>query len=283
MELSKQKAEIAVFGAETVEQALSRVTDLCIAAHQDDIEIMAYGPIAACYDDPGRSFAGVVVSDGAGSPRSGPYGGYTDEQMKEVRVTEQKNAARIGNYAAQGFLSFTSAEIKDAANSAVVDDIERILLAARPRTLYTHNLADKHDTHLAVALRTIEAARRLKPDMRPEKMYSMEVWRSLDWLRDSDKAVFDTSPHPNLAAALVGVYDSQIIGGKRYDAATLGRRLSNATFFESHAVDESESISFGLDITELLENPDMNPLEFINRHINRFAEDVAARIAKFSK
>ena len=37
---------------------LARTTDLCIGAHQDDIEIMAYGPIAACYGDPTRAFTG---------------------------------------------------------------------------------------------------------------------------------------------------------------------------------------------------------------------------------
>lgn len=281
LNLSKRNSEIACFTDESAEQALAATTDLCIAAHHDDIEIMAYAPIAACYDDPARRFSGVVVSDGAGSPRSGPYADYTDEQMKQVRVVEQKNAARLGNYAAQCFLAFSSAEIKDASNAATVDDIEKLLLAANPKVLYTHNLADKHDTHVAVALRVIEAVRRLPKDKRPEKVYSMEVWRGLDWLCDADKAVFDASGHPNLAAALLGAYDSQIVGGKRYDSAALGRRLANATFFESHATDESTSISFGLDITELVANTDLKPVDFIYDYIRRFAEDVTARVTKF--
>jgi hypothetical protein len=51
--------------------ALARVTHLCIAAHQDDIEIMAHSGISDCLDTPGKWFGGVVVTDGGGSPRTG--------------------------------------------------------------------------------------------------------------------------------------------------------------------------------------------------------------------
>ena len=278
MNFHKNQAEVAVFSAQTAAEALAATTDFCIAAHHDDIEIMAYGAIAACYDDPNRIFTGVVVSDGAGSPRIGAYCDMTDEEMKTVRVEEQKAAARIGNYAAQVFLAFESCEIKDPSCKAVVDDIERLLLHSGADTVYTHNLADKHDTHVAVALRAIAALRRLPAEKRPKKVYSLEVWRGLDWLCDSDKAILDTSAHPNIAAALLGVFDSQICGGKRYDAAALGRRLANATFFESHAVDTSDSLSFGLDITELVFDDNLSPLQFICKHIARFENEVSDRI-----
>ena len=283
MTFHKSSAEIAVFSSLTLEEALCRSTDLCIAAHQDDIEIMAYGAIAACYDDPARNFCGVVVSDGAGSPRSGIYSRCSDEEMARVRIEEQKNAARIGNYSAQVFLGFESSEIKNPENADVADDIYKVLLSCRADTVYTHNLADKHDTHVAVALRTIEALRRLPEKLRPAKIYSMEVWRGLDWLCDNDKSVFDTSGHPNIAVAVLGVFDSQITGGKRYDAAAIGRRLANATFFESHCVDTSNSLSFGLDITELVYDKPLSPSEFIHTYISNFENEVVNRIARVSK
>ena len=263
--------------------ALAKTTDLCIAAHQDDIEIMAYGPIAACFDDPGRFFSGCVVSNGAGSPREGRYGKYTDGQMKEIRISEQKNAARVGNYSALAFIGLDSQCIKDFFDISATDAIEELLLLVLPDTVYTHNLADKHDTHVAVALRVIEAAKRLPIDKRPAKVYSMEVWRGLDWLRDVDKTVFDTSPHPNLAAALLGVYDSQIAGGKRYDSAALGRRLANATFFESHETDGCPSLNYGLDITELIACENEKPEEFIRRYIKNFSDEVSERLAKLAR
>jgi len=283
MTFHKSTAEIAVFSPVTPEDALRSSTDLCIAAHQDDIEIMAYGAIAACYDDPKRAFCGAVVSNGEGSPRSGIYSDYSDTDMTQLRIEEQKNAARIGNYCAQVFLGFKSSEIKDTNNYDIIDDIHQLLLSCHADTVYTHNLADKHDTHVAVALRTIEALRLLPEELRPKKVYSMEVWRGLDWLCDNDKSVFDTSGHPNIASAILGVFDSQIAGGKRYDAAAIGRRLANATFFKSNSVDTSDSLSFGLDITQLVYDKTLSPADFIRTYISNFENDVISRISKLSK
>jgi len=263
------------------EQALARTTDLCIAAHQDDIEIMAYAPIIQCYGKADRHFTGVCVTDGAGSPRSGVYADYTDEDMKTVRAQEQKQAASVGKYAAQYLLAKPSSEVKDANNAALVNELREIILACQPDVIYTHNLADKHDTHVAVALQVIRALRGIPADKRPKKVIAMEVWRSLDWLCDDEKIACDTSAHPNVAAALLGVYDSQITGGKRYDLATIGRRLANATFFASHDVDDTDSLAFGLDMTALIDS-NADPVAFIQGYIDQFAQDVRERIGKLS-
>ncbi|MCL2527380.1 MAG: PIG-L family deacetylase [Defluviitaleaceae bacterium] len=260
---------------------LAKTTDLCIGAHQDDIEIMAYGPISACYGSPDRHFTGVVVTDGGGSPRTGVYATYNDEEMKAIRVEEQENAAKIGRYLAQAFLNYKSGEVKDPTNKALVEEIKNIILACSPEVLYTHNLADKHDTHVAVCLHVIRALREIPLEKRPKRVETMEVWRSLDWLCDEDKVTHDTGAYPNVSAALLGVYDSQISGGKRYDLATQGRRLANATFFASHAVDDYEGIAFGLDITQLV-NSDATPAEFIAIYIDKFKDDVAKRVAALS-
>lgn len=61
-------------------QALARTTHLCIAAHEDDIEFMAYTPIAECFGKQDKWFCEVVVTDGAGSPRNGLYADYTEER-----------------------------------------------------------------------------------------------------------------------------------------------------------------------------------------------------------
>ena len=132
--------------------ALARTTHLAISAHQDDIEIMAYHGIAECFGRKDKWFTGVVATNGAGSPRSGIYGDYTDEEMQKVRLAEQRKAAYVGEYACQIQLGFTSAQVKNPDESAVVEDLQQILRAARPEFVYLHNLADKHDTHVAVAL-----------------------------------------------------------------------------------------------------------------------------------
>ena len=118
-------------------------------------------------------------------------------------------------------------------------------------------------------------------DKRPEHVYGCEVWRDLDWMVDSEKVVLDVSPHENLAMALNGIFDSQITGGKRYDLATLGRRRANATFFESHATDESDQVSFAMDLTPLVKDAEIDPIAFATGAIERFADDVKQRIGKF--
>src|SRR5580658_609638 len=138
-------------------EALARTTHMCICAHQDDIEIMAYHGVAECFGRTDRWFTGVVVTNGAGSPRTGIYGQYTDAEMQKVRILEQRKAAFVGEYGCQIQLGFTSSEVKDPKEPAVVMDLQRILSAARPETLYLHNLADKHDTHVSVTLRAIAA------------------------------------------------------------------------------------------------------------------------------
>ena len=282
MNLISTHSDIFIPDGIAAREGLERTTYLCIAAHQDDIELMAFGPIADAYRQPDKWFTGVVITDGAGSPRSGVYESYTDDDMKSVRLNEQRHAAIIGDYSACVQLGYPSRAIKNAGEKDIVSDIKAIIEACHPKVLYTHNLADKHDTHVAVALRVIEACRILPPDLRPDKVVSCEVWRGLDWMHDEDKLVMDTSDHANLSAALLGVFDSQIAGGKRYDLAAMGRRSANATFFQSHDVDESDSVSFGMDITALA-NSDESPEVFIARYIDGFKSDVLGRIRGFSK
>lgn len=259
--------------------AVARTTHLAIAAHQDDIEFMAYAPIAECFGSSDKWFGAVVVTDGAGSPRSGIYADYTDEEMKKVRVVEQKKAAFLGEYSFLALLGHPSKEVK-AGERAIAEEIASLIKRAKPKYLYTHNLADKHETHVATALRVIAALRLLKPEERPEKVFGCEVWRDLDWLPDDEKIFLDCGPHPNLMRALSAVFDSQIAGGKRYDLAAEGRRLANATFSASHACDTYSALNYAMDLTPLMdESADI--ADFITAAIDRFKEQVREGIRKF--
>ena len=261
------------------EKSFAGITDLCIAAHQDDVEIMAYAPIADCYGK--NSFGAVIVTDGAGSPRAGEFAGYTDLKMKEVRAKEQQEAAKIGGYRAVIQLGYPSSAVKDGKNADTVDDLCALLRKIRPKRLYTHNPADKHPTHVAVSLRVIEAVRRLSGEYRPEVFVGLEVWRGLDWLCDDDKVRLDTGAYPELARKLLTVHRSQVAGGKRYDEAAIGRRAANATFFESHATDEKNSMNFGLDLLPLIDRA-ITPAEYVSAYIERFAREVSDLIEGLS-
>lgn len=282
MKFHLDTAEIFVPDGQPEEQALGRTTHLCISAHQDDIEIMAAQPILDCFQNREKWFTGVVVTDGRGSPRNGVYEQYSDEEMRLVRFKEQRKAAFVGEFSAQIMLDFPSRIIKDASRKEPVDDILAILRATKPQTVYTHNLADKHDTHVAVALRVIEALRRLEPAERPDQIVGCEVWRALDWMVDADKLMMDLSDHENMQFALLGVFDSQIAGGKRYDLASMGRRRANATYFESHGVDNTTGLSYGMDMTPLMKDASIDPAAFVSEFVQRFANDVRARVGRMS-
>ncbi len=265
----------------TQEQAaISRTTHLAISAHQDDIEFMAYAPIAECFGSKDKWFGAIVVTDGAGSPRSGLYADYTDEQMKAVRVVEQKKAAAIGEYGFLVMLSHPSKEVKDAGNPKIVEELADLIRRARPKYLYTHNLADKHETHVATALKVIAALRMLKPEERPEKVYGCEVWRDLDWMNDDEKVYLDCGAHPNLMRALSAVFDSQIAGGKRYDLAAEGRRLANATFSASHACDTCSALNYAMDLTPLMDGA-VEISAYVSGFIDHFKARVKEAIGRF--
>jgi LmbE family N-acetylglucosaminyl deacetylase len=262
------------------EAALARTTHMAIGAHQDDLEIMAYDGIIKCFQQTDKWYCGIVVTNGSGSPRDDVYRDYTDEQMREVRAIEQKKAAVVGEYGSQILLDYPSKAVKDGGDSRPVEDLARILKIAKPETVYTHNLTDKHETHIGVTLKVIAAIRSLPKRDRPAALYGCEVWRDLDWMVDSDKIAFDCSSHENLQMALLGVFDSQIAGGKRYDLATMGRRRAHATYHTSHATDVTTGITFGMDLTPLIADDDKDIADFAQELIRRFATDVAVRIGQ---
>lgn len=279
MKFHQKTAEIYIPDTVEGDMAFSRTTHLAVSAHQDDLEIMAAAPILECFQNEQKWFSGVVVTDGRGSPRNGIYEKFDDEEMRQVRFKEQRKAAIVGEYAAQFMLDYPSKEVKSNSTDPV-DDLVTILEATRPQFVYTHNLADKHDTHVAVTLKVVEAIRRTSKESRPKKLFGCEVWRSLDWLPDDEKVLFDVSEQENLQLVLLGVFDSQITGGKRYDLASMARRRANATYFESHEVDLKTGLSFGMDMSILIEFDNLDPAEFIQSYIQKFSQDVASRLKR---
>jgi len=260
--------------------ALPRTTHMGIGAHQDDLEIMALAGILECFQQEDKWFCGVTVTDGRGSPRDAIYKDYSDEEMRIVRRGEQNKAAIIGEYSAQVQLDHPSSSAKGENKGAVISDLVTLINAARPEVIYTHNLADKHDTHVGVALRVIEALRQSDPAAQPKKLFGCEVWRDLDWMIDEDKIIFNVSTHENLQAALLGVFDSQISGGKRYDLASIGRRRANATYFASHGTDVVTGMIYGIDLTPLISDPDLDIQGYIEGYIQRFSREIAERFTR---
>jgi LmbE family N-acetylglucosaminyl deacetylase len=280
MKLSRSTVEIFVPDGKPVSSALRRITHLGIGAHQDDLEFMAFHGIMECQADNGKTFGGVTCTNGSGSPRIGRYAKFSDAELMAERRREQNAAAVIGKYGVMIQLDHISETVKSATATALRNDLREILLAIKPETVYTHNPADKHATHIGVVIAAIQAMRELPPKQRPKKVWGCEVWRDLDWLPDADKVLMNVSGHDHLAAALNGVFDSQIAGGKRYDLAIQGRRAANATFLESHLPDAADRLVFGMDLTPLIKDDTVDIVGYVCDFIEKFRDDVKSRLNK---
>ncbi len=267
-----------------VEDALVRTTHLAIGAHSDDLEIMAYHGIVDCYGYRKRNkwFSGITVTDGRGSSRSGPYSDCTDEEMADIRKNEQRQAAMVGKYGAMIQLAYESDQImQDDGQNHLRDDLSSVFDFCQPDIVYTHNPADKHDTHIAVLSAAIHVMRDLPSEKRPKRVLGCEVWRDLDWMPDEDKVALDVSKRENLANALVGIFDSQITGGKRYDRAAVGRRYANATFFHAGGQDRIEQLTFAMDLTPIVEESEMDVKGYVLNYIEKFRCEVESNLDRF--
>lgn len=280
--LHKTDSDIWLNGERSIDDALSRGTHLGIGAHQDDLEFMAYEGIAACYEKTDLWFVGVTVTDGRGSSRAGPFKDYSDEQIREVRREEQRQAAEIGQYSAQLQLDYPSSELKGDQRSNVTRDLYEIISRVKPSVVYVHQPADKHDSHVATLACSIDALRQAAEERIPDRVVGCEVWRGLDWLDDAEKIPMVCDQYPDLVDRLYKVFRSQIEGGKRYDLAVEGRRRANATMFDSHGSDMWESVAWGIDLKPLLENPNLSIEAFIQEKTSAFAADVRDRVRQYS-
>jgi len=279
MKFSQPAADLFVPDGTGASTALARITHLGIGAHQDDLEFMALHGILECFLSQERWFGGITCTDGAGSVGGGAYTSLDSGQMQAVRAAEQRTAARIGTYGFMAQLAHPSANVKDAHQRPLVTgELHALLQSARPQIVYTHNPFDKHATHIGVFLAVLDAIRTLPQADRPRRLLGCEVWRGLDWLPDARKVVLDVSAHPNLAAALSGVFDSQITSGKRYDLAVEGRCRANATFLDSHAGDRAERVTYAVDLTPLIEDSALSPDAFAGDMLAAFRSEVLGNL-----
>ena len=278
MKLHHATAEVFIPDGKPAAEALKRITHLGLGAHQDDLEFMAFHGILSCYANEEKWFGGVTCTNGSGSARTGPYANCTDAQMMAIRRQEQNAAAVVGQFGVMIQLDFPSSAVKSATDPALKNDLKKILSATGAEVVYTHNPADKHDTHIGVVVAALQAMRELPRDQRPRKVIGCEVWRDLDWLPDAEKVLMDVSGRDHLAAALNGVFDSQIAGGKRYDLATFGRRAANATFFDSHATDQATQVIFGMNLTPLVADESLDIVGYVGGFIDRLKADVRQKL-----
>ncbi len=257
--LSREGGGLWFRGAEP-RAAFERVTHLGVGAHADDLEILAAHGILRGLEPGDSSFGGVVVTDGAGSVRTEQHRALSEREFTRVRLAEQLRAAELGQYQALAWLDHPSSSVK-AGSAPLKQELVALLRATHPRVVYTHSPFDHHATHAAVTAHLIAALRELPEELRPERLLGCEVWGGLDWLPAEWKVELDVSSRRDLQGQLIGVFASQLAAGKRYDAATLGRRQAQATFSSSRHPDARTGVICALDLSSLLRDPKMDVLE----------------------
>jgi len=262
-------------------RALSRTTHLAIAAHPDDIEIIGYHGIIQCYQAADRWFTGIVVTNGSGSPRGEPFREYSDAEMIAIRAEEQIQAAQLGEYSAVLQLGLRSDEVKDRISPQLVEYLARQLELAQAHTVYLHDPADRHGTHVGGCIHALEALRALPKALRPAHVYGIEVWRNLDWLPEQYRVRLDLCGHADLFNRLIGVFQSQISAGKRLDLALPGRQSANATFDRAHLVDQSSALTLALDMSDLVHNENVGYSEFMQSVLADFTTEVIGKLDRY--
>lgn len=257
---------------------LHQATHVAIVAHADDIEIGCYPAIEECLGQGDKHLVGAVMTNGRGCPTTGPFADLCEAQMIEIRRQEQREAAKMGQYLAVLQFPYESSEVADPRSGAAYDDIKTLLQLTRPQHLFTHVPVDGHPTHIAVLIRVIEAIRSLPKELRPDTLVGMEVWRGIDWVSDEAGKVRFPVNDPDLMNELVGLFQSQIEGGKRYDRASEGRRLDRATFDNPHAIDSASQLMVGIDMTPLIKDDRLSVAAFAEGLIEQFRVEVTDRI-----
>lgn len=278
MKFSQPGADLFLPKNENSQEALASTTHLGIGAHADDLEILAFPGITACLHHPTQRFSGVVVTNGAGAPRSGPYSQTPDTELIRLRQEEQRQAARLGRYASVIQLGFPSAEIRQGINPNLVADLLQILRATQPRVVYLHNPADRHETHIAVLCSSLAALRQLPASSRPKEIYGCEVWGDLDWVPTSRIVRLPCTAPEDFGPSLLRCFRSQVEGGKRYDLAASGRRRAQATFADAYSADQAQEVVLALDLLPLLESEAPTLEEFVSRLIHEFRQLTVERI-----
>ena len=271
MRLLSPHADLYVPSGEALDQACARTQVLGVAAHPDDLELMALPAILAGHADPAQGFAGLVVCNGA-------MAGVGPDEGVALRRMEQRAAAQVGHYSVMLQLGHASQAVQTGQAQGLAEDLVEAMKALRPETLYSHNPADRHPSHLAVLLSLRQALKQLDPAERPKRWLGSEVWGGLDWQALGDRLALPLEGDRELAERLLEAHASQLSRGKAYGPASAGRRRANATFIASHSPDAAEEVVLAMDLSPLLADDQLSLQDFLSQRVERFRAEAVARL-----
>lgn len=246
---------------------------VCICAHPSDCEIMAIDGIQRGYRAKKYTFAAVITTDGSDSERNGKLQKASNRRIASMRMSEQKKAATLGRYNSVYFMNYKPEQARNQEDEDIVNEYVEIIKELKPRIIYTHSILDRDPTHVAVAVKVINALRKLRKTQMPALLYGCEVWRDLDWVDPSKVVSFDVSHNIRLQKQLIMVHKSQNLS-RDYLNAAVGRRYVNATFSKSEKKKEAKLTSRAINMTTLLRRKEFP----IKRFAMSFIDDLYSEI-----
>ena len=128
-------------------------------------------------------------------------------------------------------------------------------------------------------MRAIAALRAVRDETRPEKVYGCEVWRDLDWLPDDEKAgagsfgAVEYRGGAGRGLRFAGQRRQAVRSGDRRAAGWRMPRTSRRT-----ARIEESALNFAMDLTPLVDDPELPIADYVLGFIDRFRVDVEKRI-----
>jgi len=267
-------AVVHVPGGGEATGVLAATTDLGVVAHPDDLELLLASVVLACRDDPARRFCGIVCTDGAGSVRPPDLAHLDDAAFVARRAAEQVAAADAAGMGAVVLLGLASDDVRSTGpeREAFVAALGALVAVCRPDVVHTHDPADTHRSHVAVATATVTALRRLPAEGRPGRLVGWEGWRDLGWLAEDRVVWGDLNGRVDDAVDLARHHASQL-GPKRYDDAVAGRWRANATFAAQRESDATDALARGVDLTPLLDDG-VDPAAFVAELAQSFTDGV---------
>lgn len=227
---------------------------IVISPHPDD-EVIALGGTLARARQENASVLGILVTDGRGSPRQEPV---SDADMVKIRAREYEQGLAVLDIHDFICLNYRSSDLKSSPADALAD-LTAIFSQYPCQRVYLPNPFEQHATHRRVTALTLSALRRA--DARCA-LWGYEVWTSLmAFVPSAAVRHVDIQAFCEQKRQAIQSHRSQI-DVRNYADGVLGRNMAHATFWHAHELQQNAALELFLDMSPLLENPDLALSDF---------------------
>ena len=236
---------------------------VAIAPHPDDDAIGVGGSLLQ-HRAAGENVLVIYVTDGAGTPTGG---GRTREEI--VRTRQQEAMRGLAEMKGQAgiFLNYASSAVKGENTPDVVHDLGALLDLLRPRVIYVTAPYERHSTHIACTLRTVEAIRAVE-NFTPE-LKGYAVWGYL--YGDENLEYVDISENIDAKRRAIRCHETEV-AGHAYDDGILGFHRYVAVFQESHGTQDMAYAELFLDMSRLVHDPALSVGDFARQQVTGFLD-----------